>query len=82
MLTDEQTITINDLPREISDRPPDAPYPFPRNMQRLHEIQKAHIVEILERENGNKERTLGIRGRKVHRLLERFDLHQAELMDD
>lgn len=82
MLADEQTITINDLPREISDRPPDAPCSFPRNTQRLDEIEKAHIVEILKRENGNKARALGFHARKLYRLLEQFDLHQAERVDD
>ena len=47
---------------------------------RLDEIEKAHIVEILEQENGNKARAaraMGIHRRKLYRLLEKYDLHNT-----
>ena len=82
VLADDHTITVDDLPCEVTDRSPDAPRPvIARDTQRLDEIEKAHIVEVLEREKGNKARAaraLGIHRRKLYRLLERFDLHQAE----
>jgi DNA-binding NtrC family response regulator len=44
---------------------------------RLEDLEKAHIVEILRQQNGNKARTariLGIHRRKLYRLLERYGI--------
>lgn len=44
---------------------------------KLDEIEKAHVLDVLARENGNKARAaraLGIHRRKLYRLLERFDV--------
>jgi len=81
VLADAHTITVDDLPHEVIDRPGGAPRPALRDLQRLDEIEKAHIIEVLQREKGNKARAaraLGIHRRKLYRLLERFDLHHAE----
>jgi len=46
---------------------------------RLEDLEKAHILEILRQQNGNKARAarvLGIHRRKLHRLLERHGLHE------
>ena len=46
---------------------------------RLEDLEKAHIVEILRQQNGNKARAarvLGIHRRKLYRLLERHGLHE------
>lgn len=84
VLADNKTITLDDLPAEIVDGPCEAGTPVVRllhDTSRLDEIEKAHIVEILEREKGNKAkaaRALGIHRRKLYRLLERFDLHKPD----
>ena len=42
---------------------------------RLDDIAKAHVMDVLQREGGNKAkaaRVLGIHRRKLYRLLERF----------
>lgn len=81
VLADDHNITIDDLPHEIVVRSGDSPRPIPRDTSRLDEIEKAHIVEVLERENGNKARAaraLGIHRRKLYRLLERYELHKAD----
>lgn len=47
---------------------------------RLEDLEKAHIVEILRQQNGNKARAarvLGIHRRKLYRLLERYGLVQG-----
>lgn len=87
VLADNRTITVDDLPSEIVDGPREPVEGFrpvvamPHDTSRLDEIEKAHIVEILEREKGNKAkaaRALGIHRRKLYRLLERYDLHKPD----
>ncbi len=85
VLADNNTVTLDDLPREIVNGPDEHGEHVLRvahDISRLDEIEKAHIIEILEREKGNKARAaraLGIHRRKLYRLLERFDLHKPEL---
>lgn len=85
VLADAQTVTIDDLPADIVEgRLMSAPGPA-HDSVRLDEIEKAHIVEVLEREQGNKARAarvLGIHRRKLYRLLERYDLHTPESSAD
>jgi len=86
VLADDHTVTMEDLPVEIVEnpgRPGESFRPAPFETSRLDEIEKAHIVEILERENGNKAqaaRQLGIHRRKLYRLLERYDLHKPDII--
>jgi len=45
---------------------------------KLDEIEKAHVLDVLAKENGNKARAaraLGIHRRKLYRLLERFEVN-------
>lgn len=85
VLADNNTITVDDLPGEIVNGPNahgEHVLRVAHDTSRLDEIEKAHIIEILEREKGNKARAaraLGIHRRKLYRLLERFDLHKPEL---
>ena len=51
------------------------------NPDRLDDIAKAHVLEVLAKHNGNKAQTarsLGIHRRKLYRLLERFSHDSAE----
>ena len=81
VLADNNRITIDDLPSEIVNSPSEPVTSILRDTSRLDEIEKAHIVEVLEREKGNKARAaraLGIHRRKLYRLLERYNLHKPE----
>jgi len=72
VLADDQMITVDDLPSEIVDGEPFAVPAIAHESPRLDEIERAHIVEVLERESGNKARAaraLGIHRRKLYRLL-------------
>ncbi|MCL4109577.1 UNVERIFIED_CONTAM: hypothetical protein GTU68_049170 [Idotea baltica] len=81
VLADGRTVTMDDLPTEVTDGPPGEHQPTfspPADLKRLDELEKAHIVEILEQEKGNKARAaraMGIHRRKLYRLLEKYDLH-------
>jgi DNA-binding NtrC family response regulator len=89
ILADREEITEDDLPREIvdalasKDQPETQQEPQAAVAQtaptllgdRLDDVAKAHVLEVLEREGGNKAkaaRVLGIHRRKLYRLLERF----------
>lgn len=53
--------------------------PLPSGSPRLDDLEKAHIVDILRQQNGNKARTariLGIHRRKLYRLLERYGIEE------
>lgn len=90
ILADGHEITLDDLPRELTDsvvlQPSDtsavagtSTRESHRMGDRLDDIAKAHVLEVLERENGNKAkaaRVLGIHRRKLYRLLERFEASQ------
>lgn len=86
ILADNHEITLDDLPRELTEsasiHPGDSAPVVQNNKElsvtgdRLDDIAKAHVLEVLERENGNKAkaaRVLGIHRRKLYRLLERFE---------
>jgi DNA-binding NtrC family response regulator len=50
---------------------------------RLEDLEKAHILEILRQQNGNKARAarmLGIHRRKLYRLLERHGIQDERSM--
>lgn len=83
ILADDQTVTTDDLPSEVAHHQgaPQKVAECRQDTSRLDEIQKAHIEEVLRKENGNKARAaraLGIHRRKLYRLLEKFDLPQRE----
>lgn len=86
ILAESNEITIDDLPREIAQGksdPSTTPHPYRQppalpaanHGDRLDDIAKAHVLEVLQKSNGNKAkaaRSLGIHRRKLYRLLERF----------
>lgn len=90
ILADNHEITLDDLPRELTESASITPAESPAvssnskdtmaiQGDRLDDIAKAHVLEVLERENGNKAkaaRVLGIHRRKLYRLLERFEANQ------
>ena len=64
----------NGIPSNGGERSNHVPLP---GSPRLEDLEKAHIVEILRQQNGNKARTariLGIHRRKLYRLLERYGI--------
>jgi DNA-binding NtrC family response regulator len=80
IMSDDQSIHLEDLPREVTAPAASAPAgsaALTENQDRLNEIQRAHVLEVLERERGNKARAaraLGISRRSLYRLLEKYGL--------
>ncbi|NND98495.1 MAG: sigma-54-dependent Fis family transcriptional regulator [Pirellulaceae bacterium] len=88
ILADDNEVTLYDLPAEIAeqmdagsqvrsstDHDRNAGVILPTDSIKLDDVAKAHVLRILEQENGNKAKTarsLGIHRRKLYRLLERF----------
>jgi DNA-binding NtrC family response regulator len=80
IMSDDHCIHVEDLPREVVAPIAGAAASIAgvaTNEDRLNEIQRAHVLEILERERGNKARAaraLGINRRSLYRLIDKFGL--------
>jgi DNA-binding NtrC family response regulator len=77
ILAEDQLITIDDLPENVSAGP--RPVAGDHDPQHLFEAQKRHVLTVLEREKGNKvhaARALGISRRALYRLLEKYQIDQ------
>jgi DNA-binding NtrC family response regulator len=86
ILCDSETIRLRDLPREVL-----SPSASPRSdstlltTDDLATIQRGKVVEVLRRESGNKSRAaraLGVDRRKLYRLLEKYAISEAELVNE
>lgn len=77
ILADEKTIRAADLPPELTTGSA-VPTPIARfDFDNLAALERVKIVEVLQRERGNKTRTariLGIDRRKLYRLIEKYNL--------
>ena len=77
ILADDHLIRLDDLPHEVADALAmihDRPPPLDDG---LASIERAHVVEILRRERGNKScaaRALGVNRRSLYRLLEKYNI--------
>jgi len=86
ILSDTETITVKDLPREVVSQVATTngtPRPVaPEATDDLAAIQRSKVVEVLRREAGNKSRAaraLRIDRRKLYRLLEKYNISDSEL---
>ena len=86
ILSDDNSIRLEDLPREIVAPAAEANHNAPENVaalgdvDQLTEVQRTHVLEILQRERGNKARAahaLGINRRSLYRMLEKFETQVA-----
>lgn len=82
IMADGHRIGLHDLPSNITGQTAATPARPVVNSDELAAIERAHIVEVLRREGGNKARaarTLGVNRRSLYRLLEKYDIGQSEL---
>lgn len=91
ILAQDNIVRVDDLPNEIvkPQIPKDIPATQPSakssaQSQKLEDLERAHVVNILRQSFGNKAqaaRALGIHRRKLYRLIERFDIDPDEIRD-
>lgn len=78
ILAEGQLITVDDLPADmVSSSIPDDVVAENREVTNLESIERSHVLEVLERCEGNKAqaaRMLGIHRRKLYRLMDRLGL--------
>jgi DNA-binding NtrC family response regulator len=84
IMSENHRIRLHDLPREVVSSTHSKPSlqmaATVADGDRLSDIQRNHILEILQRERGNKARAaraLGINRRSLYRLLEKYEIGEA-----
>jgi DNA-binding NtrC family response regulator len=80
ILADDHMILLDDLPHEVTEGKSDVGETKLGDTDDLSAIQRAHVVEILKRERGNKARTaraLGLNRRSLYRLLEKYEIEST-----
>ena len=84
ILADDNEITLDDLPRELTHRSTESKSMAAAISEsdgvKLDDVQRLHVLEVLRQQGGNKAKTarvLGIHRRKLYRLLERFESQEA-----
>jgi len=86
ILSDSETIRLADLPKEVvapGSTTSSNGSTVVEALDDLAAIQRSKVVEVLRREGGNKSkaaRVLGIDRRKLYRLLEKYTIHDTELV--
>jgi DNA-binding NtrC family response regulator len=83
IMSDDLVIRAADLPRDVVASPHVRPKPPAPGTEGDHlaEVQRAHILDVLKREHGNKARTaraLGVNRRSLYRLLEKYNIQLDE----
>ena len=85
ILADDRTIRVSDLPAELVAGPAGHSPCAGQNgvpPDNLAMVERAHVVEVLRRERGNKARAaraLGVNRRSLYRLVEKFAIGQQEI---
>ncbi len=84
VMSEDNTIEYEDLPSEVLNSAQKTaiaanPAEGKEESEKLADLQRSHVLEVLRRENGNKaraSRALGIARRSLYRLMDKYDLHQ------
>ncbi len=88
ILADSEIIRLQNLPREVVSPATATEAQTTATLEstdHLETIQRGKVVEVMRRESGNKSkaaRALGIDRRKLYRLLEKYQIAEAELVDN
>ena len=79
---EDRTVRLRDLAREVCEPSPDAEHESHYDTDDLASIERAKVVDVLRREDGNKTRAaraLGIDRRKIYRLDEKYEIKDEEV---
>jgi DNA-binding NtrC family response regulator len=77
ILADDHLIRLDDLPHDVADALNAVPEREPASDDDLAAVERAHVLEVLKRERGNKScaaRALGVNRRSLYRLLEKYNI--------
>jgi DNA-binding NtrC family response regulator len=82
ILADDRMIRLHDLPREVTEATDGETVTNEPLTDDLAAMQRSKVVSVLRRVSGNKShaaKMLGIERRKLYRLLERYQISDAEI---
>ena len=86
IMAEDETIRLQDLSKEvIVGRNKDLSFQQTARADDLASIERAKVIEVLQREGGNKThaaRALGIERRKLYRLVEKYSITKSEMKLD
>lgn len=80
ILADDHLIRLDDLPHDVADALCANHEHVTPSDDDLASVERAHVLEILKRERGNKScaaRALGVNRRSLYRLLEKYNIDPA-----
>jgi DNA-binding NtrC family response regulator len=81
IMADGRVVRLADLPPEVVGTAVDGRRPTVAAGDQLAAVERAHIIEVLTRERGNKARAaraLGVNRRSLYRLLDKYDIRVGE----
>jgi len=81
ILAEENTVTLDDLPENLTDHHGHAPAATSADPRQLREIERMHVIDVLRQEKGNKvhaAKTLGISRRALYRLIKKYHLENED----
>jgi DNA-binding NtrC family response regulator len=80
IMAEDHVVQLHDLPSELTGPSTGELSGIRSASDDLADIERAHIVEVLNREGGNKARTarvLGINRRSLYRLIDKYEISTA-----
>jgi len=81
ILGDDHRVRLRDLPAEVVSPKESPAAQVSSGSNHLADIERAHVLEVLKRERGNKARaarSLGVNRRSLYRLIEKYHLQEFE----
>jgi len=84
ILAEDHVLTLDDLPENLVEVAP-VPSGSKGDPRRLREVERRHVLEVLQQEKGNKvhaAKVLGISRRALYRLIAKYQLTDFRAKDE